>query len=82
MTDKKYAGNGKNITTKYGNLMKLSLTEEDVKTLQENLKEGWVNIAVKERKEPSKTGFTHYLEIDDYKKPEVAEEVKTESDPF
>lgn len=62
-----YCGNGKVIKTQYGDLMKLSLTAEDVQKLQENLNNNWVNIVVKERREVSPTGLTHYLEIDTWK---------------
>lgn len=75
MSDKKYVGNAKVITTQYGDLMKISMTEADVKTLQESLENGWVNVAVKERREPSPTGLTHYLEIDNWK-PNPREEAK------
>lgn len=67
MDERVYCGNGKNIKTQYGDLLKLSLTEDDVKALQENLDNGWVNINVKQRREPSQSGFTHYLEIDTWK---------------
>lgn len=66
-SDRKYCGNGKVIKTQYGELMKLSLTEADVQSLQESLDNGWVNIVVKERRNPSPTGLTHYLEIDTWK---------------
>jgi hypothetical protein len=64
-----YAGNGKVVETKYGGMMKLSLMEQDVLMLQQNLKDGWVNASLKKRKEPSKGGFTHYLQIDEYVRP-------------
>ena len=96
MTEKIYCGNGKSITTKYGDLMKLSLTQEDVQAITDNLDNGWVNMVVNQRKEPSKGGMTHYLTIDTWK-PEQAkqqpqneeipqinpeEEVKVENIPF
>ena len=65
--EKKYCGNGKVIKTQYGELMKLSMTESDVKSLHDSLENGWVNVAVKERRNPSPTGLTHYLEIDTWK---------------
>jgi len=78
-----YLGNGKKISTQYGEMMKLSFSEEDVKKLQDNLKNGWVNVDVKERKEPSKGGMTHYLELNEYKKPEVVTEIDSpENLPF
>jgi len=80
MDTKIYCGNGRVVETKFGNMMKLSLTEEDVKRLQENLKDGWVNIDVKKRKEPSKGGTTHYLEVNTFQKEEKKEEPS--SSPF
>lgn len=68
MSDEKiYVGNGKVIKTQYGDLTKISLTAEDVEKLQQNLDNGWVNVVLKERREPSATGFTHYLEVDTWK---------------
>ena len=63
---KKYCGTGKKIKTKFGDMLKISLTTEDIKVLQENLKNGWVNLDVKERREPSEKGNTHYLEINEF----------------
>lgn len=68
MSDEKiYVGNGKKITTQYGDLMKLSLTAEDVEKMQANLSNGWININIKERRSPSAGGMTHYLEVDTWK---------------
>lgn len=67
MAEKKYCGNAKMIETKYGDLIKHSFTAEDLKVLQDNLDNGWVNTVTKERKEPSKGGMTHYVEVDDWK---------------
>jgi hypothetical protein len=68
MSDEKiYCGNGKLIKTQYGDLMKLSFTTEDLEKLQSKLDNGWVNAVVKERREPSEKGTTHYLEIDTWK---------------
>ncbi|NCP66781.1 hypothetical protein GW756_00545 [bacterium] len=65
--EKIYVGNGKKITTQYGDLMKLSLTAEDLEKMQANLSNGWINLNVKERREPSAGGMTHYLEVDTWK---------------
>lgn len=67
MSDKIYVGTGKAIQTQYGELLKISLTEDDVETLKENFSNGWVNLNVNKRREPSKKGATHYLVIDDWK---------------
>jgi hypothetical protein len=65
--EKIYCGNGRVIKTQYGDLMKLSFTEDDLQKLTENLDNGWVNVVVKERREPSEKGTTHYLEVDTWK---------------
>lgn len=68
MSDEKiYCGNGKVIKTQYGDLMKLSFTAEDLEKMQNNLSNGWINVVVKERREPSEKGTTHYLEVDTWK---------------
>jgi len=83
MSEKVYVGNGKEIETQYGKMMKISFSEEDVQKLQENLKNKWVNCVVKERREPSEKGTTHYLEIDQFlpnKEYKKKDEVSTEED--
>ena len=96
MADKIYCGNGRVIKTQYGELMKLSFTEEDLQAMQDNLENGWVNVVVKERREPSEKGTTHYLEVDTWKpnseapaekkavpaKPAQTDEVSAEDLPF
>lgn len=74
MSDAKvYVGNAKVIKTQFGELTKMSLTAEDVEKLQQNLDNGWINVVIKERREPSASGFTHYLEVDTWK-PNTTEE--------
>jgi len=68
MSDQKvYVGNAKVIKTQFGELTKMSLTAEDVEKMQQNLSNGWINVVIKERREPSASGFTHYLEVDTWK---------------
>lgn len=82
MAEKQYCGIGKEIKTKFGKMMKLSLTKEDLATLEKNLSNGWVNLDVCKRREPSGKGTTHYLVINDFK-PEKKEEGGTKEDlPF
>ena len=97
MADKIYCGNGRVIKTQYGELMKLSFTAEDLQAMQDNLDNGWINVVVKERREPSEKGTTHYLEVDTWKpnqeggsaapakapaKPAQTDEVSAEDLPF
>lgn len=76
MAEKIYCGNGRVIKTQFGELMKLSFTEEDLQAMQDNLSNGWVNVVVKERREPSEKGTTHYLEVDTWKPNQEAESSK------
>jgi len=66
MSDRVYVGNGKAMETKYGQILNMIMSEEDVKRIQDSLKNGWVDVEVKKRKEPSKTGFTHYMEVNTF----------------
>jgi hypothetical protein len=51
-----------------GSLLKMSIKVEDfiseLKGIENN---GWANIVVSKRKEPSDKGITHYAKIDDWK---------------
>lgn len=67
MADKIYCGSGRVIDTKYGKMLKLSFTEDDIKKLQENLDNGWVNVNVGKKKSPEDGKSTHYLTIDTWK---------------
>ncbi len=67
MSEKKYVATGKKVTTQFGEILKLSLSEKDVQTLQENLSNGWVNVDILPRREVSPTGKTHYGVINEWK---------------
>ena len=66
MSEKIYVGNAKVISTQYGQMTKISMRTEEVQTLQDSLSNGWVNLIIKERREPSQSGMTHYLEVDNW----------------
>jgi len=68
MSQKIYIGSGKEIQTKNGGkLMKLSLNRDDIEKLRQNLNlNGWVNLILSGRKNPSPSGSTHYLVVDDW----------------
>lgn len=61
-----YCGHGKMITTKRGDIPKISFRKEDLDILMENLENGWVNVEMLAKKEP-KNKMTHYLKIDTWK---------------
>lgn len=67
MSDKIYIGSGKVIKTQFGDLTKISFTAEDIKKLQDNLSNGWVNLVLKEKKTKVEGKPTHYLEVDTWK---------------
>lgn len=66
MSDKLYCGNGKIINTQFGRQLKLSLTAEDVRVLEENLNNGWVNIDVKKKRDEN-AKFPYFLEVNTWK---------------
>ena len=67
MNSKVYVGNGKQIDTQYGKLLKLSFSRADLVTLTNHLNEkGYVNINCNERKSVSEWGHTHSMQIDDW----------------
>lgn len=62
MSDKIFIGNGKEIKTQYGSLIKLGLNETDLSKLKSNLNDkGWVNLVLKNK------GEKFWLEVDTYK---------------
>lgn len=71
MEEKKYV-NGVVIKEKMfdngGAQLKMSIkTDEFVKQLMEITENGWANLIVSRRKEPSDTGITHYVRVDTWK---------------
>lgn len=68
MESKIYVGSGKEITTQFGKMLKISFSEKDLQTLADNKNEkGYVNLVVSERKTAGKFGETHSLIIDTWK---------------
>ncbi len=68
MSDKTYVGSGKEITTQFGKILKMSFSEKDVTTLKDKLNEnGWVNVDILPRREPSERGATHYGVVNEWK---------------
>ena len=64
---KVYIGNGKQIDTQYGKLLKLSFSRADLVVMNNHLNEkGYVNINCNERKSVSEWGHTHSMQIDDW----------------
>ena len=70
MSEKIYCGNAKEIETKFGKMLKISFSKEDLAKLSQGLNEqGWVNCNLKEKQTKVQGKSTHYLEIDTYQKP-------------
>ena len=70
--EKIFCGNGKIITTQYGEMTKISFSESDLKKMLANLENGWINTVLKKKKEPQEGKPTHYLEVDKWKPTEGA----------
>lgn len=70
MADKIYCGSGKEITfNDGGSLLKIKLGPNDLNAINDwaNNNGGWCNIKVAKRREVSDKGYTHYLEIDQWR---------------
>lgn len=66
--EKIYVGNGKEIQTKHGSIIKLNFSPDDVKKFNDAVTNGgWVNLDLHKRKEVSAKGQTHYLCVDNWK---------------
>jgi len=65
--DRIFCGNGKIITTQFGEMVKISFSEKDLKTMLANLENGWINTVLKEKKNKVDGKPTHYLEVDKWK---------------
>jgi hypothetical protein len=51
--------------TQYGELLTGSIkVDELIKELQQNARNGWVNVNIKQRRTPSEKGVTHSVEVD------------------
>jgi RNA binding exosome subunit len=67
MSDEKiFCGSGKIIKTQFGEMVKMSYSEKDLQTMLANLKNGWVNTVLKEKKNKVEGKSTHYVEIDNF----------------
>ena len=75
MSEKIYCGSAKTVNTKYGDLIKVSFSKKDIDTMQENLKNGWINLVIKEKKEKVEGKPTHYLEVDSWQPTERVDSV-------
>lgn len=70
MSEKKYYGNGKEIETQYGPLLKLSFNKTDLEDMLTRLNaKGWLNLNVNRRQSPSEWGHTHSIQLDTYEPP-------------
>lgn len=68
MSDKIYVGSGKVVKTNFGELTKLSFSEEDLQKMKMNLNErGYVNLVLKQKQNPVEGKPTHYMEVDNWK---------------
>ena len=92
MSDEKiFCGSGKIIKTQYGEMVKMSYSEKDLQTMLANLKNGWVNTVLKEKKNKVDGKPTHYVEIDNFEakaSPEtfkgktIIDDIESDSLPF
>ena len=64
-----FVGLCKGEETQYGLKIKISLPPQDIEKLNAEFARkngGWVNLVLKQRKEPSPKGYTHSIEVDQW----------------
>ena len=82
MNDEKiFCGNGKIITTQYGDMTKISFSKSDLEKMMQNLDNGWINTVLKKKKEPQEGKPTHYLEVDKWKPDATQQQGAAAEDP-
>lgn len=83
MSDEKiFCGSGRIVSTKFGDVPKISLSKEDVNKIFKYMKENnleWINLEMKAKKETEQGKPTHYLQVDTWK-PEKKTDPKTDDD--
>jgi hypothetical protein len=65
-----YAGTAKLVTTKFGEMTKVSFNRTDLEKLTKYLNDNdteWINLVIKEKKEKVEGKPTHYLQVDEWK---------------
>jgi hypothetical protein len=67
--EKIYAGQGRIVNTKFGQMTKLSFSLSDLEKLtnEAKLNNGWVNLDLKEKKDKAEGKPTHYCEVSNWK---------------
>lgn len=74
-----YGGNAKKIQTKFGEMIKISQSRNDLEKLLAYLNANdteWVNLVMKEKQEKVEGKATHYLEVDEWKPVPMANKPK------
>lgn len=77
MSEKIYCGNAKIVKTQHGDLTKISMSKDDINkivTYMKQEKSDWINLVMKEKKNPVEGKPTHYLEVDTWKPDEVSQQ--------
>jgi hypothetical protein len=85
MNEKIYCGNAKIVKTQYGDLTKISFSKDDINKMVGYMKANssdWINLVLKEKKEPQPGKPTHYLEVDTWKPSAPAEPANTPAPPI
>lgn len=63
-----YCGTAKKVEFEDGgSIMKVSFTEDHLRLMHSHLDNGWVNVVISKRREPSERGQTHSVKIDTWK---------------
>jgi hypothetical protein len=70
MAEKIYCGTGKMVTTKFGDIPKMSFHKDNINSMVKYMKDNeldWINVEMKQKREVQEGKPTHYLEVDTWK---------------
>jgi hypothetical protein len=70
---KKYVGFVKEIQTKFGSLLKISLNYDELEITEDKNGKKWVKLNIAPRREADQWGNTHSVWVDDYKPEQKAD---------
>lgn len=68
--EKIYCGSGRIVSGKFGQIIKISLSKEDINKIVQHMNNSgsnWANLEMKEKKSPEQGKPTHYLQVDTWK---------------
>lgn len=86
MEDKIYCGSGRVVSSKFGDITKISMHKDDINKIVKYMTENnsdWIKMELKEKKEKTEGKPTHYLQVDTWKpEPKSKAEMTHNTEPI